>query len=408
MENKPNVRPEVSNPFGRPVYVMAKPAGPTCNLACSYCYYLEKKGLYPDDNKLMMSDTILETYIKKYIEAQTSPNIQFVWHGGEATIRPIEFYRKAIALQARYGQGMAIENCLQTNGTLLTDEWCKFLHDNNWLVGLSIDGPEEFHDEYRRDSLGKPTFLKTMRAVRLLDKYKVDWNAMAVINDYNADYPEEFYNFFKNIGCRYIQFTPIVERISDGRLMPVNKKGGNVSEMTVSPEQWGDFLCRVFDMWVKEDVGKVFIQIFDATLANWIGVMPGVCSMAKTCGHAAVMEWNGDVYSCDHFVFPEYRLGNILSDNLISMMGSDRQLKFGEDKRDKLPRQCTECQFLFACNGECPKNRFAVSADGEQGLNYLCQGYRRFFHHVKPYMDFMADELRNKRPPSRVMTHFRK
>lgn len=396
----------VLSPFSRPVYVMAKPAGAMCNLACKYCYYLEKKKLYPQMKKTLMTEETLELYIRKYIEAQTSPHVQFVWHGGEATMRPIEFYRKAIALQRKYGRGMEIENCLQTNGTLLNDQWGLFLKENDWLVGLSIDGSSDFHDEYRRDPAGRPTFLKTIRGANLLNKHGVRWNAMAVVNDYNADFPVEFYRFFKDIGCNFIQFTPIVERVNEaGELAPVTDKspGLRLSDMTVSPEQWGRFLCGVFDEWIKNDVGKVFVQIFDATLANWVGVAPGVCSMASTCGHAAAMEWNGDVYSCDHFVFPEYRLGNIHDDTFVSMMGSDRQLKFGNDKRDTLPDKCRRCEFLTICNGECPKNRFMSTEDGQPGLNYLCAGYHRFFRHVAPYMDFMAGELRAKRSPANVM-----
>lgn len=396
-------------PFARPVYVMAKPVGAACNLACRYCYYLEKKDLYPGQKRTLMSEQTLERYIRLYIEAQTTPHVQFVWHGGEATMRPLDFYRKALEFQCKYGRGMQIENCLQTNGTLLDDEWCRFLHDNGWLVGLSIDGPQEFHDEYRRDRAGKPTFLKTMRAVNLLNKHKVEWNAMAVVNDYNADYPVEFYRFFKSIGCRYIQFTPIVERIdSSGRLAAVTDRrpGLLVSEMSVSPQQWGNFLIDVFDEWVKEDVGTVFVQLFDSTLANWVGVEPGVCTLARTCGHAAAMEWNGDVYSCDHFVFPGYKLGNIHTSTFVDMMGSERQLRFGEDKSSSLPGDCRECRYLFACNGECPKNRFESSATGELGKNYLCEGYKKFFAHVAPYMDFMAGELKAERPPSNVMRHF--
>lgn len=396
-------------PFARPVYVMAKPVGAACNLACRYCYYLEKKDLYPGQKRTLMSEQTLERYIRLYIEAQTTPHVQFVWHGGEATMRPLDFYRKALEFQRKYGHGMQIENCLQTNGTLLDDEWCRFLHDNGWLVGLSIDGPQEFHDEYRRDRAGKPTFLKTMRAVNLLNKHKVEWNAMAVVNDYNADYPVEFYRFFKSIGCRYIQFTPIVERVdSCGRLAAVTDRrpGLQVSEMSVSPRQWGDFLTGVFDEWVKEDVGTVFVQLFDSTLANWVGVEPGVCTLARTCGHAAAMEWNGDVYSCDHFVFPGYRLGNIHTSTFVDMMGSERQLRFGEDKSSTLPGDCRECRYLFACNGECPKNRFEPGATGEPGKNYLCEGYKKFFTHVAPYMDFMAGELKAERPPSNVMRYF--
>lgn len=391
------------NPFARPLYVMAKPAGAMCNMACTYCYYLEKKELYADDPKMVMSDSMLELYTKRYLEAQTMGIVNFTWHGGEALMRPLSFYKRAMELQQKYAGGREIMNCLQTNGTLLDDEWCRFLRDNNWLVGVSIDGPQEFHDEYRRNRGGRPSFLNVMKGIRLLQKHGVEWNAMAVINDYNADYPLEFYNFFKDLGCHYIQFTPIVERLKQGNRLASVREGGDLAPFSVTPEQWGNFLCTLFDEWIKEDVGKYYIQLFDATLANWAGVEPGVCTMAPQCGHAGVMEYNGDVYSCDHFVFPDYKLGNIRDTSFIEMMGSDRQLRFGASKRDSLPGQCRRCRWLFACNGECPKNRFAVTADGEPGLNYLCEGYRKFFGHVAPYMDFMKAELDAKRPPANVM-----
>lgn len=393
---------EMFNPFARPVYVMAKPAGSMCNLACEYCYYLEKSRFYSEPKKQIMTDAMLERFISQYIEAQTLGAVQFTWHGGEALMRPLDFYRKAMELQQRYAGGKQIENCLQTNGLLLTDEWCRFLHDNNWLVGISIDGPQEFHDEYRRNRAGQQSFHRVMKAVRMLQAHGVEWNALAVVNDYNADHPVEFYRFFKEIGCRYIQFTPIVERLSGGGLASVGDSG-ELAPFSVSPQQWGDFLCGVFDEWVLEDVGQYYVQIFDSTLANWAGVEPGVCTMGSRCGHAAVLEHNGDLYSCDHFVFPQYKLGNITEKTIIEMMMSERQQQFGEAKRASLPRQCRECRFLFACNGECPKNRFAVTADGEPGLNYLCEGYRKYFAHVAPFMDFMKAELDARRAPANVM-----
>ncbi len=402
---------QVLTPFARPLYIMTKPAGSSCNLACEYCYYLEKKNLYKDasaDRRHVMSDDMLERFIKMYIESQSMPQILFSWHGGETLMRPLSFYKKVIELQKKYGGGLVIDNSIQTNGTLLTDEWCRFFKDNNWLVGVSVDGPQEFHDEYRRNNIGAPSFHKVMRGINLLKKHGVEWNALAVVNDFNADYPLDFYHFFKEIECRYIQFTPIVERIiphTDGRTLasPMDAHDAPLADFSVSPAQWGEFLCTIFDEWVKNDVGQYFIQLFDSTLANWAGVQPGVCTMARTCGHAGVMEFNGDVYSCDHFVFPEYKLGNIREKTLVEMMYSDRQQKFGTDKYDSLPGQCRRCTYLFACNGECPKNRFTVTADGEPGLNYLCEGYYRFFEHVAPYMDFMKNELDNQRPPSNVM-----
>lgn len=395
-------------PFAKPLYIMTKPAGSLCNLACDYCYYTEKSKLYQHTPRQIMSDELLEKFIQEYINCQTTPEIYFTWHGGETMMRPLEFYKKAVKLQRKYGQGRRIENSIQTNGTLITDEWCRFFREENWLVGVSIDGPQEFHDEYRKSKRGKPSFVQVMNGIKLLNKHQVEWNAMAVVNDYNADYPLDFYHFFKEIGCHYIQFTPVVERIfkhPDGRVLATPTEGAQaqLADFSVSPEQWGNFLCTLFDEWVRHDVGDYYIQLFDATLANWMGVLPGVCSMAETCGHAGVMEFNGDVYSCDHFVFPEYKLGNIYQDSLLHMMFSERQLKFGEAKKSTLTQQCRNCEYLFACHGECPKNRFATSKDGERGQNYLCAGYHQFFKHAAPYMDFMKEELKNQRPPANVM-----
>lgn len=397
-------------PFAKPLYVMTKPVSSMCNLSCRYCYYLEKANLYRNEDKagrFTMSEDLLERFIRDYIESQTMPQVLFSWHGGEALMRPLSFYKRVVELQKRYARGVQIDNSIQTNGTLLTDEWCEFFRENGWLVGVSIDGPQEFHDEYRRNKMGQPSFRKVMQGINLLNKHGVEWNALAVVNDFNADYPLDFYNFFKEIDCRYIQFTPIVERLyphKDGRHLASPMDNGKVSlaDFSVSPEQWGEFLVTLFDEWIKEDVGKYFIQLFDATLANWVGQQPGVCTMARTCGHAGVMEYNGDVYSCDHFVFPEYKLGNIRTHTLVEMMYGERQQQFGMDKYAKLPAQCKNCEFLFACNGECPKNRFAFTADGEPGLNYLCSGYKRYFRHVAPYMDFMKQELEAGRPPANV------
>lgn len=398
------------SPFARPVYVMVKPAGSLCNLRCKYCYYLEKGRLYAGQKNQVISDQTLETFIKEYIEAQTTPSVLFSWHGGETLMRPVAFYRRALELQQKYARGRRIDNTIQTNATLLTDEWCRFFRDNNFLVGVSIDGPQEFHDEYRRTATGRPTFHKVMQGIRMLNRYGVEWNALAVVNDYNADYPLDFYHFFKDIGCRYIQFTPIVERMAkraDGlTLAPGMEEGGTLADFSVTPEQWGRFLCDIFDEWVRNDVGTYFIQIFDATLANWAGVQPGLCSLAKECGHAGVMEFNGDVYSCDHFVYPEHLIGNIASHTITEMMYGEKQREFARMKHERLPQQCRECPVEFACHGECPKNRFVRDRYGNPGLNYLCQGYRQFFEHVRPYMDFMKAELDAQRPPSNVMEHF--
>lgn len=376
---------------------MAKPIGAHCNLACKYCYYLDKQELYPEVKQHVMTDETLERFIQQYIEAQMTPDVLFTWHGGETFMRPLSFYQKVLRLQQYYGAGRNIQNCIQTNGTLITPEWARFLHDNQWLVGVSIDGPQEFHDEYRRNKAGKPSWAKVMHGIDLLNKYNVEWNAMAVVNDFNADYPLDFYRFFRDeIGCKFLQFTPIV----------------SPTTASVSPSQWGNFLCTIFDEWVRRDVGTMFVQLFDATLANWVGVLPGVCSMAERCGHAGVVEWNGDVYSCDHFVFPEHKLGNIHQQTLYELMNSPQQQHFATMKADCLPQQCKECEWLFACHGECPKNRIvdpetnALRTENlgfTPRLNYLCEGYRQFFAHAAPYMDFMKQEVMNGREAGNVM-----
>ena len=398
----------IASPFSRPLYVMTKPAGASCNLACEYCYYLEKLQLYRHDARHVMSDEMLERFVKQYIESQTMQQVLFCWHGGETLMRPLSFYEKVVRLQRQYAQGRQIDNVIQTNGTMIDDRWAQFFHDQGWLVGVSIDGPEEFHDEYRLNKAGRPSWRQVMRGINYLNKHQVEWNAMAVVNDFNADYPLDFYQFFKDIGCRFLQFTPIVERIAthaDGRHLAsmADDVQAELADFSVTPEQWGHFLCTVFDQWVRNDVGSTFVQLFDTTLANWMGMDGSLCTMARECGHAGVMEYNGDVYSCDHFVFPEYKLGNICDNTLTEMMYSERQRAFGQNKYRSLPQQCKSCQYLFACHGECPKNRFSETAQGEPGLNYLCQGYYRFFEHVAPYMDFMKRELTAHRPPSNVM-----
>lgn len=396
-------------PFAKPLYVMLKPVGSACNLACQYCYYLEKELLYPNNKRSWMSEETLETFIQQYFLAQTQPYVSFTWHGGEPLLRPISFYKKALKLQQKYGKGFYIENSLQTNGTLLTDEWCRFFKENNFLIGLSIDGPATVHDAYRQTLNGKGSFQKVLNGIRLLNKHGVEWNAMAVVNAQNVKDAATFYNFFKSINCHFIQFTPIVERLvphADGRcLASVNEQTQTMSPLSVTPEEWGAFLCNLFDLWIKEDVGTYYIQMFDATLANWVGQTPGLCTLSKSCGHASAMEHNGDVFACDHFVFPEYKRGNIHTQTITEMMYSPEQLQFGKNKWQSLPRQCKECSFLFACYGECPKNRFAIDAYGNKGLNYLCKGYKRFFAHVAPYMQFMKEQLEKELPPADVMLH---
>ena len=398
----------IANPFAKPLYVMLKPAGAHCNLACKYCYYLEKNKLYPTAQRHLMSDEMLEQFTREYIEAQTMNQVLFTWHGGEPLLRSIDFYRKALSLQQKYAGGRRIDNVIQTNGTLLTDEWCEFFAQNHWLVGISIDGPQPDHDHYRLTAAGKPSWKKVMQVIKLLKKHGVEWNAMAVVNAYNANHPLEFYRFFKENGCQFLQFTPIVERLTrheDGRTLAslADKDEISLSEASVAPEQWGYFLCAIFDEWVRKDVGKIFVEIFDCTLANWMGISPGICAYSKECGHAGVMEHNGDVYSCDHFVFPEYKLGNIRDHSLIDMLYGEQQQEFSRLKHSSLPRQCKECDMEFACHGECPKNRFMKDKYGDSGLNYLCPGYYHYYQHVAPYMDYMKQELMSQRPPSNIM-----
>lgn len=398
----------IANPFAKPLYVILKPAGAHCNLACKYCYYLEKNKLYPTAQRHLMSDEMLERFTREYIEAQTMNQVLFTWHGGEPLLRSIDFYRKALSLQQKYAGGRRIDNVIQTNGTLLTDEWCEFFAQNHWLVGISIDGPQPDHDHYRLTAAGKPSWKKVMQGIKLLKKHGVEWNAMAVVNAYNANHPLEFYRFFKENGCQFLQFTPIVERLTrheDGRTLAslADKNEISLSEASVAPEQWGYFLCAIFDEWVRKDVGKIFVEIFDCTLANWMGISPGICAYSKECGHAGVMEHNGDVYSCDHFVFPEYKLGNIRDHSLIDMLYGEQQQEFSRLKHSSLPRQCKECDMEFACHGECPKNRFMKDKYGDSGLNYLCPGYYHYYQHVAPYMDYMKQELMSQRPPSNIM-----
>lgn len=393
--------------FARECYIMAKPASAKCNLACHYCYYSEKSRLYQGAATSNMSLQTLERFVEQYIAMQTTDHVLFTWHGGEPLLRPLSFYQKALELQKKYANGKYIDNCLQTNGTLLTPEWCNFLHSNNWLVGISIDGTESQHNHFRSTHNGKGTFRQVMEGISMMQCHGVEWNAMATVNSFNSLQPLEFYRFFRNINCTFLQFSPVVERSAvyqDGRhLSDPDESDMPVEPFSVTPQAWGEFCCAVFDEWVRHDVGKVFVQLFDATLANWLGVTPGVCSLAKECGHAGVIEANGDVYSCDHFVFPKYKLGNIGSDNLISLMYSPQQNAFSYRKRLALPRQCKQCRWLFACHGECPRNRFLMSKDGEYGLNYLCEGYKTFFSHVAPYMDTMAELYRQGRPPADIM-----
>ena len=397
------------SPLSFPLYVMAKPVGPLCNMACDYCYYLEKSELYAGSKSYKMSDEMLERFIDTYINCQTTPIVLFTWHGGETLLRGLDFFRKAMRLQRKYSRGREVSNCIQTNGLLINDEWCRFFKDNNFLIGISIDGPERLHDHYRQDCGGHGTFKRVMRGIELMQQHGVDFNTLSVINDYNIGYPVEIYRFFKEIGSQFMQFTPIVERLGsrdDGlELLTADDQPEDMelAPWSVSPLAYGNFYIRMFDEWVRHDVGQYYVQLFDATLACTVGEPPGVCLYAKTCGHALAMEHNGDVYACDHFVYPEYLRGNIQHDSLVSITLSADQQRFGSDKHTRLPHHCQTCPYLHLCHGECPKNRIATTPDGEYGLNYLCPGLKKYFTHVTPHMQFMAEELRNHRPPSNIM-----
>ncbi len=381
-------------------HVMVKPRGAICNLACEYCYFLSKERLYPD-SAFRMSPELLESYTRQYIEAQRVPEVTFAWQGGEPTLMGLDFFRLAVELQQKYRKpGMRILNALQTNGTTLDDEWCRFFHEHNFLIGISLDGPREIHDVYRHDKGGKPTFDRVMRGVELMKKHGVEFNILCTVHAANADHPLEVYRFFRDeVGAQFIQFIPIVERDNETGF----QEGDKVTVRSVTGRQYGDFLIAIFDEWVRRDVGRMFVQIFDVSLAAWAGMRPGLCVFEETCGTALVMEHNGDLFTCDHFVEPRHKLGNIQDIPLIEMVGSEKQRTFGLDKRDRLPRYCRECEVRFICNGGCPKNRLLRTPDGEPGLNYLCEGYKAFFTHIDRPMRIMAAELRAGRPPANIM-----
>ncbi len=398
-------------------HVIAKPVGPICNLECRYCFYLEKTRLYPEESGVAawsMRDDVLESFIRQYLVAQQVQAVNFAWQGGEPTLLGLEFFTKVVELQKRYSGGRRIENGLQTNGVLLDDRWCEFFSDNRFLVGLSVDGPPELHDHYRVDRGGGSTFAAVAKAISLLKKHAVDFNTLTVVQRHNADKLLEVYRFLKESGSGFMQFIPGVARCAqdvtpDGLALvpPEYRAPAMVTEWSVRPLQYGNFLCAIFDEWVRRDVGRCFVQLFDVALESWCGMEPGLCVYRRTCGEAMAIEHNGDVYSCDHYVYPANRLGNIVGQSLVSMAASAQQQEFGESKLSKLPRYCRECEVRFACNGECPRNRFALTPDGEAGLNYLCAGLRRFFNHVDQFMRFMAGELREKRPPANVMSWVR-
>jgi uncharacterized protein len=384
-------------------HVLAKPTGATCNLDCTYCFFLSKELLYPG-SRFRMADDLLDTYIRQLIESQRVPEITIAWQGGEPTLMGLEFFQRAIDYAKKYQKpGTGLMHTMQTNGTLLDDRWCEFFRENGFLIGLSLDGPREMHDTYRVDKGGKPTFDKVLRAARLLQQHRVDFNILTTVNAANAEHPLEVYRFLRDeVGTQFIQFSPIVERINENGLTLL-QEGSSVTERSVVAEQWGNFLVTIFDEWVRRDVGRVFVQMFDAALASWVGEPPGLCIFSETCGNALALEHNGDLYSCDHFVEPKYLLGNIKKLPMADLVGSAKQRAFGLAKRDTLPRYCRECEVLFACHGECPKNRFIQTPDGEPGLNYLCAGYKAFFAHVDRPMKIMAELLRRDHAPAEIM-----
>lgn len=399
----------------KPFHLMAKPAGPDCNLNCTYCFYLEKEALFQSQKVHRMNDDVLEAYIKQYCESQNTPEILFAWQGGEPTLMGVEFFQKAVALQKKYAAGRPVQNAFQTNGTLIDNEWCKFLAKEKFLIGLSLDGPRHIHDKFRVDRGGKPTFDRVMKALKLMKAHRVDFNTLTCVTRQNAQYAVEIYDFLKSTGSTFLQFIPIIERKPDddaARLglklaMPPDLAGDDnddrVMPWTVQPQQYGQFLIDVFDVWVRKDVGNVFVQIFDVMLNAWMGMPPPLCVFAEKCGDAMIIEHNGDLYSCDHFVYPEHRLGNILETPMDDLAASEQQTTFGSNKYDKLPDYCRKCDVFFACHGECPKHRFITTPTGEPGLNWLCEGYKLFMHHIDPYMKNMAQLLRQNRPCADIM-----
>ncbi len=399
-----------ANPPPPRIHVLAKPSGATCNLACSYCFFLDKELLYPN-SKFRMTDEVLENYIRQLIETHRSPEVTVAWQGGEPTLMGLDFFRKAIEYQEKYRkpgmtriQNMRFENTMQTNGTLLNDEWCEFLKENNYLIGISIDGPQHLHDAHRVDKGGKGTFDRVMRGLRLLQKHGIEYNILVAVNRINADYPVEVYEFLRDEAkTEWIQFIPIIERVNpDG--YNIYNVGDTVTPRSVRPEQFGRFLIQVFDEWIRNDVGEMFIQTFEAAARNWMGLpSSGMCVFEETCGLGLALEHNGDLYSCDHFVEPDYLLGNIQDEHMIELVSSDQQVKFGLDKRDSLPQYCRECDVRFACHGECPKNRFIETPSGEPGLNYLCAGWKGFFHRINEPYKILTMLMRSGRPASDVM-----
>lgn len=385
---------------------MVKPIGSACNLDCNYCYYRDKSEIY-NGKMPLMSEQLLEEYIKQYLQGASQKQVSFCWHGGEPLMAGLPFYRKAIEIQQKYCGDKEIENTLQTNGILLNEEWCRFFRDNNFLIGISLDGPQDIHDAFRRDCGGAPTYAKVMAAVELMARTGVEYNILTTVNSRSEERGTEVYKFLRSLG-NFIQFLPVVEyvRMRDGKrplIVSPDEEDAVEAPWSVSAAGYGRFMCEVFDEWIKYDVGKYFVQLFDVTLANWCGVQPGLCSFCETCGDGLLVEHNGDVYSCDHFVYPEYCLGNIMEKTLTEMYSSDDQQAFGRDKREALPMECKRCNYYFLCRGECPKHRFEYAANGEPYKNVLCEGYKMFFRHSDPYMRYMKTLIDKGEPASLVM-----
>lgn len=397
-------------------HIMSKPVGPMCNLQCTYCFYLEKEQLFSSEEQFRMSDEVLEAYIRTYLESQDTPEVLFAWQGGEPTLLGVDFFRRAVELQQQLAGSRKVSNALQTNATLIDDEWATFFAEHNFLIGVSIDGPRELHDAYRVDKRGRPSFDEVMRGIALLKQHRAEFNTLTVVNRRNARHPLDVYRFLKEIGSEFLQFIPLVERRADeaaqrlGLDLALPPEGETetapVTKWSVDPNDYGSFLTSIYDEWIRRDVGKVFVQLFDAALGRWVGRPGGLCVFQETCGDALALEHNGDLYACDHYVYPRYKLGNLLHQSLPEMVNAPRQRAFGAAKRDRLPAYCRSCEVRFACNGECPKHRFVTTPDGEPGLNYLCPAYRRFFTHIDEGMQRMKHLVRERRAPALVMDHF--
>ena len=384
--------------------MMFKPVGAECNLGCSYCYYQDKVRLYDEHSYLSMD--CLEKVIKEYIDINASEQIVFDWHGGEPLLLGLDYFKKIVEIQRKYRGNKHIYNTVQTNATLLTADFAAFFKENNFLVGVSIDGPQDIHDKFRKDKGGNPTFLKVMRGVELLHRYAVDFNTLTTISKAGEGRGLEVYSFLKNIGSHYMQFMPVYEYVdSKNNIASPDDKQSALASWSVSPIEYGKFMCDIFDCWVRNDVGSYFVNLFDSTLANYCGMNPGTCVYSETCGANAVMEHNGDIYPCDHFVYPRYKLGNMKESSLREIVSSENATRFGIDKRNSLPAQCLRCEYYFACHGECPKHRFAMSDKNESGLNSLCEGLYYFFSHVDPYMHLMKNLILEGKEAKLIMNH---